>query len=78
MQFRTVWIAQIKSAWPGLAQVLRQRVVEVDDRVDLSVQKGWFASEVDPAQSGGNQADVAVRVKHDGSKHSLEAIPLLQ
>ena len=44
LQFRSVRIAEIKAALMGLAQVFRQRLVEVDDCLDLGVQKGWFAT----------------------------------
>ena len=78
LQFRAVRITEIKAAVMGPAQVLRQRLVQMEDRLDLGIQKGRFATEIDPAQSSGDQTDLTVRMKHDGFKHSLETIPLLQ
>ena len=78
LQFRTVGIAEIEAALSGLAQVLRQGLVQVDDRFDLGVQKGWLASEINPPKAGRDQTDVTVGMQLNGLQPSLEAIPLSQ
>ena len=78
MQFRAVRIAEIKAAVMGPAQVLWKRLVQMEDRFDLGIQEGRLAAEIDPAQCGGDQTDIAVGIKHDGFQHPREAIPLFQ